>query len=209
MAVLAGNLANLRREINARWPHRDKKSDGWIADAAHPSTSDHQPDSRGVVHAIDVDVDGIDPKLLVKKAIAHPTTKYVIWNRTIWSRSHGFEARKYTGEDPHTSHVHISGRSGREFETNGKAWGLAEGVAKVPASPKKDAVGSRTLKLEQPRMRGDDVAFIQRFVGKNQAGKADGIFGPETEQGVRFYQKLRGIAVTGICDKHTFHEMGV
>ena len=209
MAVLAGNLANLRREINARFPNRDKASDGWIADANHPPTSDHQPDARGVVHAIDVDTDGIDPRLLVRRAIAHPTTKYVIFNRTIWSRTHGFQPRRYTGKDPHTGHVHISGRSGTQFESDRTEWGLASGVPKVAAPKQANGLASRTLKLMQPRMRGNDVKFVQRFIGDKQAGPSDGIFGPKTENGVRFYQKLRGIAVIGVCDHGTFREMGV
>jgi len=209
MAVLAANLANLRREINARWPNRDKKSDGWIADNVHPSTSDHQSDARGIVHAIDVDVDGIEPKLLVRRAIAHPTTKYVIFNRTIWSRKRDFRPCEYTGADPHVGHVHISGRSGREFEGDRRPWGLAENAAKVAVPSPGPKLGSRTLRLQHPLMRGGDVRFVQRFIGDEHAGAADGLFGPHTERGVRFYQKLRGIAVTGVCDRATFHEMGV
>jgi peptidoglycan hydrolase-like protein with peptidoglycan-binding domain len=209
MAVLAANLANLRREINARWPNRDTKSDGWIADMLHPSTSDHQPDARGIVHAIDVDVDGIEPKLLVRRAIANRTTKYVIFNRTIWSRNRNFQPCAYKGTDPHTGHVHISGRSGREFEGDRTGWNLAVKAPKLPPSGPGNKLGARTLKLAHPRMRGGDVKFVQRFIGDKHAGTADGIYGPQTETGVRFYQKLRGIAVTGVCDRATFHEMGI
>jgi peptidoglycan hydrolase-like protein with peptidoglycan-binding domain len=211
MAVLAANLAGLRREINAHWPHRDKGSDGWIGDLVHQGRrSDHNPDDRGVVHAIDVDTDGIDPKLLVRRAIKHPTTQYVIFNRTIWSRTHGFQARRYTGADPHTGHVHVSGRHGGQFEGDRTGWGLAV-VAPAAAAKKADPLrpGSRTLRLAQPRMNGGDVRFIQRFIGARQCGPADGFFGPRTEAGVRFYQKLRGIAVTGICDAAVFRQMGV
>jgi Putative peptidoglycan binding domain len=219
MAVLAANLAGLRREINAHWPHRDKKSDGWIGDSAHQGRkSDHNPDDRGVVHAIDVDTDGIDPRLLVRRAIKHPTTQYVIFNRTIWSRTHDFRARRYTGADPHTGHVHISGRHGSQFEGDGTGWGLAKVAAAPPAAARLAAAakggdphkpGSRTLRLAQPRMNGGDVRFIQRFIGARQCGAADGFFGPRTEAGVRFYQKLRGIAVTGVCDAAVFRQMGV
>lgn len=215
MAVLAANLAALRREINAHWPHRDTKSDGWIGDVGHQRRkSDHNPDGRGVVHAIDVDTDGIDPKLLVRRAIKHPTTQYVIFNRTIWSRTRGFQARRYTGTDPHTGHVHISGRHGSQFERDQTRWGLAKAAAAAPrpAAAKKaepGRPGSRTLRLTQPRMNGGDVRFVQRFIGVSQCGPADGFFGPKTEAGVRFYQKLRGIAVTGVCDAAVFRQMGV
>jgi peptidoglycan hydrolase-like protein with peptidoglycan-binding domain len=217
MAVLAANLAELRREINARWPRRDKRSDGWIGDLKHRQRkSDHNPDSRDIVHAIDVDTDGIDVNLLVSRAIKHPTTQYVIYNRTIWNRARGFRARRYTGTDPHTGHVHISGRYGREFEGNRTNWGLSSGgsaptpvSAKAAPAPGTHRPGSRTLRLAQPRMSGDDARFIQRFIGAGQCGAADGVFGPKTETGVRFYQKLRGIAVTGECDAAVFRQMGV
>jgi hypothetical protein len=108
-AYLAPSLARLRAEINARWPSRDKSSDGWIGDPRHRATrSEHNPDSKGCVHALDVDVTGIDRALLVKAAIACPATWYVISNRVIYSRSYNFRARAYTGSNPHTSHVHIS-----------------------------------------------------------------------------------------------------
>jgi peptidoglycan hydrolase-like protein with peptidoglycan-binding domain len=217
MAALAANLAGLRREINIHWPHRDKRSDGWIGDSDHQKRkSDHNPDGRGVVHAIDVDTDGIDPKLLVRRAINHPTTQYVIFNRTIWSRTHGFRARRYTGGDPHTGHVHVSGRHGSQFEGDRTGWGLAAAAPPAAARPPAAAKsadphrpGSRTLRLTQPRMSGADVRFIQRFIGPRQCGPADGFFGPRTEAGVRFYQRLRGIAVTGVCDAAVFRQMGV
>lgn len=130
MAYLAHNLDVLRTEINTRWPNKDHSSDGWIGDAAHQATaSDHNPDSRGCVHAIDEDKDGMDPNLVVARAIKHPTTSYVIYNRTIWERDRNFAAHSYTGSDPHTSHVHVSGLSGVSNENNGQSWGISGAVS--------------------------------------------------------------------------------
>jgi len=48
----------MRNQINKRWPDRDKRSDGVVGDLAHQARpSDHNPDSRGYVHAVDIDED--------------------------------------------------------------------------------------------------------------------------------------------------------
>lgn len=55
--LVAGGVT-LRDQVNQRWPHRDKASDGSIGDASHQARpSDHNPDSKGLVHAIDLDKD--------------------------------------------------------------------------------------------------------------------------------------------------------
>jgi len=60
--ALAPSLVNLRREIDLRWPDRMKTSDGWIGDPAHAQrSSDHNPDARGIVHALDVTGEGSHP----------------------------------------------------------------------------------------------------------------------------------------------------
>lgn len=224
MAVLAANLATLRQEIYRRWPQHQKRFDGWIGDVSHQRRkSDHNPDSRGVVHAIDVDINGIDPPALVRVAIRHPTTQYVIFNRTIWSRTRGFQPCRYTGSDPHTGHVHISGRYGSAFENNRSAWGVAaapapaakapqpasRAPARRPAPAQPGKPGSRSLRLTRPPMHGYDVLFVQRFIGAKQCGVADGFYGPHTEAGVRWYQHMRGIKATGVCDAPTFRQMGI
>jgi peptidoglycan hydrolase-like protein with peptidoglycan-binding domain len=208
MARLATNLTTLRAEIDARWPRRDRSSDGWIGDHIHQGRrSDHNPDGDGLVHAIDVDKDGIDARLLVKQAIRHASVQYVIFDRTIWSLRHDFKPRRYDGDNPHTDHVHISGRYGDRFENDRTAWGIAGAASPVVSAAK--ATARRTLRLTQPRMTGDDVRFVQRFIGAAKCGAADGVYGPHTEAGVRWYQQMRGIAVTGVCDAATFGQMGV
>lgn len=120
---LAPSLVKLRDEINAEWPHRDKLSDGWIGDKAHQArVSDHNPDSRGMVHAIDVDNDGVDVDLIVNTCISDPRINYVIWNRRIWSRVRNFVPIKYTGSSPHTEHIHISILHTSNAESSTKDW---------------------------------------------------------------------------------------
>ncbi len=49
----------LREQIDDDYPDRDRRSDGWIADARHlaKGNSDHIPDARGIVRGLDVDAD--------------------------------------------------------------------------------------------------------------------------------------------------------
>ena len=109
-------LVALRNEVNARFSHRDKSSDGWIGDASHAARkSSHNPDwaHGGAVRAIDVDIDDNDPaaelRLLVVEAARHDRRVwYVISNGVIYSRTFGFAPRKYTGSNGHFKHVHVS-----------------------------------------------------------------------------------------------------
>lgn len=120
---VADSLKQLRSELNARWPNRDKSSDGAIGDTAHAATwSDHNPNAQGVVCAIDIDTDldgtddSNDPEMdaLVEhlRLHPHPNLKYVIYRGRMFSAypAHGFapfEWRPYKG-DSHVSHPHVS-----------------------------------------------------------------------------------------------------
>ena len=123
---LAPSLAQLRREINARWPGRDKSTDGTIGDAAHSSrVSDHNPNARRSVNAIDIDEDGIDAWGLVDLAITDPRVNYVIYERKIWQRKHGFKPRPYSGINAHTKHIHVSIIQSAWAEQDTDPWGVA------------------------------------------------------------------------------------
>ena len=141
---LAPSLAQLRREINTRWPGRDKTSDGTIGDAAHSArASDHNPNSRGSVNAIDIDEDGIDAWGLVALLITDPRVYYVIYEGRIWQRKHGFVPRPYTGINAHRKHVHVSIIQSVAAEQNTAPWG----VAKIGASSSvKPSTGGSTNK---------------------------------------------------------------
>lgn len=56
MAKLVAGGVQLRKQVDARFPGRDRRSDGWIGDSAHAARrSDHNPDKNGWVHALDID----------------------------------------------------------------------------------------------------------------------------------------------------------
>lgn len=115
-------LTNFRREVNARWPNRDKRSDGTIGDPDHQSRdSDHNPDRDGSVDAWDMDIDGVDVWACINAALAHDSIQYIIYNRKITSRSWGLGTwRHYSGDNPHDKHVHYNTRS--SHENSNKPW---------------------------------------------------------------------------------------
>jgi N-acetylmuramoyl-L-alanine amidase len=61
-------------------------------------------------------------------------------------------------------------------------------------------VGDRRLYQRKPMMRGDDVADLQRRLGAMgfDAGKVDGIYGPDTVAAVADFQRNAGLTVDGI-----------
>lgn len=120
-AFLVPSLVQLRTTFNGRFPQRDKTSDGWIGDAAHQLTSSkHNPDAEGRVHAIDVDRDLRDDggvamqdvidRILTNQRAGDRRLQNIIFNRRIWSRSWGWTPRDYDGENPHEKHAHFECR---------------------------------------------------------------------------------------------------
>lgn len=120
---LAPSLVQLWDEVNGWWPKRDKASDGSIGNAEHSArVSDHNPDEQGMVHAIDIDRDGIDVDLVLSRIIGDHRVNYVIYNRQIWSRVRGFKAIPYTGVNAHLSHIHVSILYDNKSETDKSLW---------------------------------------------------------------------------------------
>ena len=150
-------LTVLLNEINLVWPDRSKVSDGTIGDAAHSARlSDHNPNERRSVNAIDVTRRGIAVMILILKVIADPRTNYVIYNRVIWSWSRGFKPRPYYGSNAHTGHVHISIFQSERRETDRSPWGLvtpaglpttgaAGPTPSTPTTPKEDTLSAKEV----------------------------------------------------------------
>lgn len=79
-----------------------------------------------------------------------------------------------------------------------KAVRLLQAPAK-PGKPKPVAhpPGSRKLVRANPVLSGDDVGFVQRWIGPAKCGPADEDYGPATMAGVRWWQKDQGLKITG------------
>ena len=82
---------------------------------------------------------------------------------------------------------------------------------KPPAKPSGHKPGSRELRYVKgkPMMEGEDVEYVQRWIGPKRMGPPDGIAGPKFDAGVRWYQDMRGIKVDGIVGPVTWRNMGV
>lgn len=131
MPTLAPCLDKLGDEVDARWPHRSRSSDGWLGDPAHAARkSDHNPDARGIVHARDITTaanrQGRRIRRVVKQAcIGDERVWYVITNGYIYSKTHNWKRQKYTGPNAHKTHIHISVDYNRTDEYNRAPWNIS------------------------------------------------------------------------------------
>jgi hypothetical protein len=162
---VAKSLETLRDQVNAKWPNRDKSSDGTIGDAAHQATnSDHNPNSAGVVTALDITHDpahGLDARKLAETLVASrdPRIKYIISNGQIVSSVVSpWQWRTYTGSNAHRAHVHISVNGSAGLYDDARAWNLGDVPVKVPG---------RNIGITATRFADSQVAYADVAPGWN------------------------------------------
>lgn len=206
---LAPSLVALRAEIDKLFPGRDKTSDGWIGDTSHQARpSDHNPDyaNGGVVRAIDVDVDDLDPSrdlraMLLAAAIKDPRVYYVITNGKIYSQTYGFAERAYTGSNGHFAHVHISIRRTAEAENDTSTW-----FTQLP-----------TISLANVRQQAENggkrvnrgVRRVQRALrAEGYAVTIDGRFGGKTKRAYAAFEKDHGFDGDGLPGLPSLRKLG-
>jgi hypothetical protein len=113
----------LREQFDDNYADRDRRSDGWIADARHiaAGTSDHIPCKKtGIVRAIDIDRDVsgkskpdlmpyiVDQIVRACKTRSEKRISYIIFDGFIYSSKFRFIKRKYKGANKHAHHAHFS-----------------------------------------------------------------------------------------------------
>lgn len=126
MPTLCRAGVQLRKQIDQRWPKRDRRTDGWIGDRAHSSRiSDHNPDKEGIVYAIDIDENmgkgssrnGRTAKALANQLLGYAMSglpgsdrlKYVVYEDRIASGTYRSAWWKWRGKGyAHYGHIHIS-----------------------------------------------------------------------------------------------------
>lgn len=166
MAILVPSLKALFAELNATWPSRDHRTDGWIGDRKHcPSSSDHCADSRGRVHAIDIDKDGINPTFVVGRLVKYKgVVRYVNWNRKQYHVRNNYAPKPLGGDNPHTDHIHVSIEHTDTARNYVKGYGIRSGTGgttpglptiPVPGSESYDSAGHVRIFGDTFRLAGD------------------------------------------------------
>jgi hypothetical protein len=204
MYRLAQSLSILRSQVDNKYPKRSKVSDGWIGDTAHSSrVSDHNPNSSGVVQALDLTHDpanGFNSYAFAEmlRVSRDPRIKYVISNGRIFSSTtNPWTWRKYTGSNSHSHHVHISVRDEPRYYDDARPWELGVGS---PSKTSPSVPVSNTPATVQLGSRGNAVRILQTLLGLT----ADGIFGPITQRAVLLFQRSKGLDVDGIVGPITW-----
>jgi hypothetical protein len=107
-------------QVDDAFSNRQRSSDGWLGDQRHSSRpSDHNPDSNGIVRAIDIsrNLSGAkEPDLMPDLADqirlcakrGDKRIAYVIFNGKISSARSLWRWRAYKGINPHVKHCHVS-----------------------------------------------------------------------------------------------------
>lgn len=123
-------LEDLREQLNAIAPNRDKTSDGGKGDTAHQErASSHNedesgtpewrdPDSKDEIRARDFDKDLREPGLTMGMVVAWLVAgaksgefwwlRYIIFDGSIWHKNSGWVRRDYNGSNPHDQHAHVN-----------------------------------------------------------------------------------------------------
>jgi hypothetical protein len=135
------------RQATALKPLRKKASDGLLPSAAHRKASPNSDHNTGL--AVDLTHDpkhGIDCEEIFEKLKEDKRVKYLIFKGKIWSKEKSkLGNRRYTGSNPHNSHLHISIESTMATDTSPWFWWLNQPkivnqvIAKVTPAPAKKA----------------------------------------------------------------------
>lgn len=178
---VAAALDVLLDEVNAAAPNRSTVSDGSIGDTAHSSrTSDHNPNSRGVVRARDFTDDktgghNADDFAEFLRRSQDPRIKYVIDEGRMFSSypTSSYPAwtwRPYSGVNAHTKHTHVSVQDAPSLYDSTKPWGWSSATTEEATVYCKQEDTGQVVAGWQVRLR---------FLGAYE-GKIDGVYGANT-----------------------------
>lgn len=140
--ALAPQIAVLRRELWELFPDIPRARFGTIGDRNHDARkSDHNPDQRRYVRAIDVPHIGsafsrLDHLAEFFRQVGATQSQrlaaggYVIWNRRWASSSTLWKWSTYLGDNPHTAHLHLSVSRLPHFYSLAHPWNVRRALGK-------------------------------------------------------------------------------
>lgn len=181
----------LREQIDKRWPARDQRSDGTIGDADHASRqSDHNPDARGWVKALDIDadLDSKDPGAAARLAdelVAYARSrkpgaeriKYVVYNNRIASGTYADQFWTWrSGPYGHTHHIHVSFTAAAERDASPFPLDCLSTAKPLPIV--------ELSRLGRGKPAHADVRIVQKALRRYVAPRldVDGQWGPATSR---------------------------
>lgn len=188
----AANMQAMTNDVVSRWPgvvvygigdaaHRlevsDHNEDDTVGSKAAQSDSDSTKEHRAIDIMLGTAFTKADGDALVAALLADPAARarlyYIIWYGHIWSRSSGWVRKTYTGSDPHTNHVHVSGLAADDENTAGWPAIRKGGVRELFCA--KGATNDPATKALQVRLKNLDV----------YTGAVDGDYGDGTKAALR------------------------
>lgn len=194
-------------DATVRFPDRSRASDGIMGDAAHQRRrSDHN-----LGNAFDLTHDpthGVDCNALSRLVITDERVTYVIWNRQIYNRARAAEGwRPYSGQNPHTHHMHVSIHA--ESRNDLAAWAWSPGTPPIPPTPATSApVVHPPTQVLKKGMEVPNVRILQRRLNHFGARLAtDGDFGDKTLAAVEAFQRNNRLKVDGIVGRNTWRAL--
>ena len=207
MAVPALCCLQALRDATARWPNRDRSSDGIMGDTAHQQRhSDHNDGN-----AFDLTHDpahGVDCAVLSRLVINDNRVTYVISNRQIYNRARVAEGwRPYTGLNPHNRHMHVSIRAASRDDLS--PWPWSAKAAHLPSTPNQPVLrGHAPSYPGTPLRQGSQGIYVramqQRLKDLGYAIMIDGNFGLRTREVVVAFQRKQNLLPDGIVALKTW-----
>lgn len=190
-------LEDGHKQLNERFPKRDKASDGLWGNKAHQQTkSSHNGDKSGnaewkdgdskdEVRARDWDKDlkdaetGTTMEHVVQEWVRLARNgkmwwlRYIIFNGRIWHQNDGFKTRKYNGKNKHDKHVHVNTDFSQKVDDlKNTDWGLKNFRRKSATKPKPPTkpTESATVMLDDDGQLGPKTIKRWQQVMKNPTG---------------------------------------
>ena len=197
MASPAPSCVKALQDATARWPNRNRASDGIMGDPAHQARKSDHNDGN----AFDLTHDpshGVDCNSLSRQMINDARVTYVIWNKKIYNRSRAAESwRDYTGSNPHNRHMHVSISAAKRNDLASWPWTLPPGSKPAyPGTP-----------LRKGSKHSSVITMQQRLAELKYDVKPDGDFGPKTEKNVITFQQNNSLIADGVVGPATWNKM--